>query len=61
MKSNETFKKIFRVIMSCNTEEQMQVALKYLNMAAKNNYIDPMFRDAIYFNVYLPRYGLVME
>lgn len=47
--------------MSCNTEEQLQVALKYLNMAAKNNYIDPMFRDAIYFNVYLPRYGLVME
>ena len=50
---NEIFIKIYRVIHSCINNRQLYYAHKYLDMAESNGYIDPEFRQAIYYNIYL--------
>jgi hypothetical protein len=49
------FTKIFNVIDSCTTKEQLKVAKVYLELASKNGYIDDMFKDAIYYQFYLAK------
>ena len=55
MKS-EIFNKIYKVITSCKTDKQLDVALKYLNRAEKNGNIAGELRNDIYFNVYLDKF-----
>ena len=49
----ELFKKIYRVIESCNTKEQLEVAKKYLDLAFYKGYIAEEFYRSIYFNILL--------
>ena len=53
---NEIFIKIYDVIHSCRTLPQLYVALEYLELAARNGYIDPVFKTAIYTHIYLDKY-----
>jgi len=52
---NEIFIKIYNVIHSCETMQQLVWAHKYLDLASENGYIDPEFRQAIFFSVYLDK------
>lgn len=49
----EIFKKIYKIINSCETEEQLEIANKYLDTALKNKYIEWEFYRAIYIDIYL--------
>lgn len=50
------FKKIFRVIDSCETNEQLIVAKKYLDIACEKGHIDERFRNAIHYNIFLDKF-----
>ena len=52
----DLFIKIYNVIHSCKTKEQLVVALRYLDMAKEKRYIPEQFRNAIYFSVYLDKF-----
>jgi len=51
----EIFTKIYKVIHSCTTSDQLCYSLKYLNLACENGYISKEFRQAIYFSIYLDK------
>lgn len=52
---NEIFIKIYNIIHSCKTMDQLLVAGRYLEQAAKNGTIAEEFRQAIFFSVYLDK------
>jgi len=52
MDSISIFEKIFRVIESCETKEQLFYAHRYLNLAEQNGYIAKEFKRAIYFDIF---------
>jgi len=54
-KMTEIFTKIYKVIHSCATSDQLYYALRYLKLAQEKGYISEEFRQAIYFSVYLDK------
>jgi len=52
----QIFTKIFKVINSCETMTQLEVALNYLKIAEKNGFIKPEFMTAIYLSIYIEKY-----
>ena len=53
---SQIFTKIFKVINSCETMNQLEVALEYLKMAEKNGYIAEEFMTAIYLTIYMEKH-----
>jgi hypothetical protein len=60
-KSVKIFKKIYRVIESCDTKYQIEVAKRYLDLAKDNGYIAKEFYTSIYFNIFLRKYAEILE
>lgn len=56
----DIFKKIFKVIYSCTTQEQLEVANKYLKLAEQNGYIPQELGVSIYYNIYLDKASELM-
>jgi hypothetical protein len=52
MKIKELIDKIYYVIHSCKTIDQLHVAKKYLQLASDNGYIAEELRVAIYLSIY---------
>ena len=55
MKTEDLFIKIYNVIHSCETMQQLVWAHKYLDLASENGYIAPELRRAIFFSIYLDK------
>jgi hypothetical protein len=55
MKVEEIVRKIYRVIWSCKTTEQLYYAHIYLELAQKHKYIAPELKRAIYFDAYIKK------
>lgn len=49
------YEKIIRVIHSCDTQDQLDNANKYLKLAEKNGYIPEEMGVALYYNVFLTK------
>jgi hypothetical protein len=52
MKTEEIVIKLYRVIHSCKTMDQLRNAYKYLQLATDNGYIAEELRVAIYLSFY---------
>ena len=52
----QIFTKIFKVINSCETMPQLEVALNYLVVAKEQGYISESFMKAIYVSIYMEKY-----
>ena len=53
----QIFEKIFKVIMSCETMTQLEMAYIYLCLAYENGFISEELMKAIYFSIYLSKYN----
>lgn len=54
--SESVYSKCVEVINSCETKEQLEVAEKYLRLAAVNGYMGWTVNDVIWSDVFLTRY-----
>ena len=53
--NSSVYVKAVAVIESCTTEEQLNVAEKYLELAFKNNYMTLEDNDQLWFDAWLPK------